>query len=153
MSVFTDQITVTNTPLPIDGGNATAVKTDGSAVTQPVSIASSVAVTGPLTDAQLRATPVPVSSTAVTSSTATVTSVVLTGNTNTTLLAANPNRVGAVVFVPSQPAYIKFGTTASTTSFTYKVTAASTSIEFPKSYVGRIDILSQNGQTVLVTEF
>jgi len=54
-----------------DGTNAVAIKVsaagvvsvDGSAVTQPVSIAASVAVTGPLTDTQLRATPVPVSGT------------------------------------------------------------------------------------------
>lgn len=38
-----------------------AVKTDGSAVTQPVS--GTVTATGPLTDTQLRATPVPVSGT------------------------------------------------------------------------------------------
>jgi hypothetical protein len=37
------------------------VPVDGSGVTQPVSIASSVAVTGPLTDAELRASAVPVS--------------------------------------------------------------------------------------------
>lgn len=42
---------------------ASAWKVDGSAVTQPVSIASSVPVTGPLTDAQLRATAVPVTTT------------------------------------------------------------------------------------------
>jgi hypothetical protein len=43
----------------IDAGGA--LKVDGSAVTQPVSVAGSVAVTGPLTDAQLRAVAVPVS--------------------------------------------------------------------------------------------
>lgn len=37
------------------------LKVDGSGVTQPVSISGSVPVTGPLTDAQLRATAVPVS--------------------------------------------------------------------------------------------
>ena len=47
------------------------LRVDGSGVTQPVSIAASVAVTGPLTDAQLRATPVPVSGT-VTASNASV---------------------------------------------------------------------------------
>src|SRR5687768_11056071 len=43
--------------------NATAWKVDGSAVTQPVSLASvpSHAVTGPITDAELRAAAVPVS--------------------------------------------------------------------------------------------
>lgn len=41
---------------------STRLLVDGSGVTQPVSIAASVAVTGPLTDAQLRASAVPVSS-------------------------------------------------------------------------------------------
>lgn len=39
------------------------VPVDGSAVTQPVSIAATVAVSGPVTDAQIRATPLPVSGT------------------------------------------------------------------------------------------
>ncbi len=38
-------------PLPIQGGNATAVKTDGSAVTQPVSAASLPLPTGAATAA------------------------------------------------------------------------------------------------------
>jgi len=42
------------------------VPVDGSGVTQPVSIAGTVAVSGPLTDAQLRATAVPVSLTSTT---------------------------------------------------------------------------------------
>lgn len=50
-------------------GGASAWKVDGSAVTQPVSIAGSVAVTGPLTDTQLRATAVPVSGTVAVSGT------------------------------------------------------------------------------------
>lgn len=45
----------------VTAGNA--LKVDGSAVTQPVSIAGTVAVSGPLTDTQLRATAVPVSGT------------------------------------------------------------------------------------------
>jgi len=59
---------------PGNTANTTAWKVDGSAVTQPVSgtffqatqpvsIAATVAVSGPLTDTQLRATPVPVSGT------------------------------------------------------------------------------------------
>ena len=62
---------------PGNTANTTAWKVDGSAVTQPVSLASttitgSVAVTGPLTDTQLRASVVPVSlaSTTVTGSVA-----------------------------------------------------------------------------------
>ncbi len=144
MAIFTDEVVVSNTVL-----------VDGSGTTQPVSgtvnVGNTVPVTGPLTDAQLRATPVAI--TGGTSPTATVSQVVLVANTSTQLLAANPNRVGVVVFVATQPAYIKFGTTASATSFTYKVTANNTLLELMKGYTGRIDILSQNGQTVTVTEF
>jgi hypothetical protein len=45
------------------GGNATAVKVDGSAVTQPVSgtVTANTGLTQPLTDTQLRAASVPVS--------------------------------------------------------------------------------------------
>ncbi len=134
--MFTDEVVVSNTVL-----------VDGSGTPLPVS--------GPLTDLQLRATPVPVSTTPVVSGSATVTPVILTANTNATLLAANPNRVGITLFVPSSPCYLKFGATASSTSFSIKVTANNTQLfadDF-KNYAGRIDILSQNGQTVLVTEY
>lgn len=49
-------------PLPVDVGTVAVTGTFWQA-TQPVSIASPVAVTGPLTDTELRATPVPVSGT------------------------------------------------------------------------------------------
>jgi len=138
--------------MPISSTDVNVVNTPDVNVTGTVTVSGSV-TTGGLTDAQLRATPVPVTSTAQTSSSATVTSVVLVGNTSATLLAANPNRLGASVFIASQPAYIKFGTTASSTSFTYKVVTNNTTVEFPSRWVGRIDILSQNGQTVTVTEY
>lgn len=48
----------TGTPAEVTAGNA--LKVDASDTTQPVSIADPVSVTGPLTDAELRATDVPV---------------------------------------------------------------------------------------------
>lgn len=56
IALATDNIN-TKTPALVSG----RVPVDGSGVTQPVSIAASVAVTGPLTDTELRATAVPVS--------------------------------------------------------------------------------------------
>ncbi len=140
MSQFTDEIQVQGS---VDVNNFPAV--------QPVS--GTVTATGPLTNTELRATPVPVSGTFTGSnaSTATVSQVVLTANTNTTLLVANANRVRVVLFAPSQPVYVKFGTTASAVSFTYKLTANNSTLEFG-NYTGRIDIMSTSGQTVTVTE-
>ncbi len=163
MSVFTDEVVVSNT-VTVDGSGTTqpisgSVSVSNFPATQPVSgtvnVGNTVPVTGPLTDTQLRATPVPVSAsiTFPTSSTATITQVVLTANTSTQLLAANPNRLGIIVFVPKSTTYIKYGTTASATSFTYPVMAANTIVEMNAKYTGRIDIIATAGQTVTVTEF
>lgn len=86
-----------------DGGNSITV--DGSVsvsnfpATQPVS--GTVAVTGALTDAELRATPVPVSGTVTTSPSTSSTgtqSNVASSASDVTILAANANRKGAMVF-------------------------------------------------------
>ena len=58
---------------------------------------------------------------------------------NVTVLAANANRLGAIVFNDSSAqVYIKFGATASSTSFTYRMEAYST-LEVPFGYYGQID--------------
>jgi len=59
------QATMANSAPVVIASNQSAVPVSGTfyQVTQPVSIAASVAVTGPLTDTQLRATAVPVSGT------------------------------------------------------------------------------------------
>lgn len=111
-------------------------------------------VSGPLTDAQLRATPVPisgsVSTTPVTSNTATVTQVVVPASTNTMVLASNVNRKKAVLFIPKASVYIKFGATASNTSFTYKTPGADTTLEVT-IYTGQIDVFGP-ATTINVTE-
>ncbi len=132
------------TPVPISG--SVAITNPG--LTDAQLRATAVPVSGPLTDTQLRASVVPVSESGAN---ATVTQIILTANTSTILLAANANRKGVVVFTTGQPVYIKFGATASATSFTYKVVANNTSTEFT-GYTGRIDILATSGQTVTVTE-
>ena len=87
-----------------------ALKVDGSAVTQPVSIAASVAVTGPLTDTQLRAVAVPVSlaSTTVTNTVAvsgTVTANAGTGTFQTNITNASVPVTGTF-FQATQPVSI-----------------------------------------------
>ncbi len=168
MSVFTNQIIIDPAalPVPVDGSGVTqpvsgtvTVSNPGLTDTQlratPVPIIGTVTATGLLTDSQLRATPVPISGTvttsSVTSNSATVAQVVLTGSTNTTLLAANANRKRAVIFAPKATLYLKFGTTASSTSFTYALTAANTTLEIGM-WTGQIDVLSSVNQTVNVTE-
>ncbi len=171
MSLFTSEITVQDLPLPVDGSGVTqpvsgtisvsnfpatqpvsgTIAVSNFPATQPVSIAAPVAVTGPLTDTQLRATPVPVTTAPTTSSSATISQVVLTSNTNATLLAANASRKKVVLFAPKSTLYVKFGTTASATSFTYIAIAANTTFEL-STWIGQIDVLSTVNQTVTVTE-
>ena len=119
---------------------STRLLVDGSGVTQPVS--------GPLTDTQLRATPVPVSGTVAATQSGTWT--VQPGNTanttawltqkeksstatlanipgatsSTTLQASNSARKGWSVHNDSSAIlYVKFGSTASSTSYTVKLIA------------------------------
>lgn len=59
--------------------------------------------------------------------------------TTVTILAANASRIGATIYNDStQGVYVKFGTTASTTSFTVLL-ATNTYYEVPAGYTGRID--------------
>lgn len=75
--------------------------------------------------------------------------------TNVTLLAANPRRTGAVIFNDSSAVlYIKFGATASTSSYTMQV-AAGGNYNLPSPvYTGIIDGLwaAANGNA-RITEF
>lgn len=145
MSVFSTEIQVTNTPLPVDG----------SAVTQPVSGTVNVGnfpatqpVSGPLTDAQLRAGAVPVSFGG--SPLATVTNVSV-GTSSTTLSASNSGKVRVIIYNETGTLFIKLGTTASSSSYSYKV-GASTVTEIV-GYTGLISGIKGSGTTaVLVTE-
>jgi hypothetical protein len=89
------------------------------------------------------------------SATATLSNVA-TSNVNATLLASNTARKGAVIYNDSLVVmYVKFGTTASSTSFTYYLAAGAT-LELPTSpglYTGRIDgILASSTGNARVTE-
>jgi hypothetical protein len=119
--------------------------------TQPVSIAASVAVTGPLTDTQLRATPVPVSVASVGTGTATVSRVSVTNTAATTLSASNSAKSRVILYNEGGTLYVKFGSTASNTDYTYTLTANST-LEID-GYYGIITARKNSGTTfVQVTE-
>lgn len=113
----------------------------------------SLAVTGPLTDTQLRASAVPVTLTSTTI-TGTVTvreagisaatlSNVSASASSVTLLSSNASRVGGMIVNDSASAtlLVKYGTTASATSYTYSLLPGAT-LELPANpaiYTGRID--------------
>lgn len=104
-----------------------------------------------LTDTQLRASPVSVSSTPVTSNSSTVTQISSTG-ANQTLLAANANRKKAILHFTNGTWYVKFGTTASSTSRTYVVPNTAFDIEVTM-WTGQIDAFcTSSGKLVDVTE-
>ncbi len=147
MSVFTNVVDVEN-----------VVSVDGSAVIQPVSgtvAVSNFPATQPVsgTVAVTQSTsPWITTSTPVTSSTANVTQVTAVNATNITVIAANANRKKLILFFPKGNAtsYLKFGATASATSYTYLIAANNTVLEIT-TWVGQVDF---NGaaQTIAVTE-
>ena len=161
MPISSQDVIIDNTPLPIEGGNATAVKTDGSAVTQPVSgtvgvnnFPATQPVSGTVAVSSVGGTVTvsgAVSTTPVTSSSATVTQTV-SNSSNQTILAANPNRKKAILFFNTGVWFVKFGATASSTSFTYEVSSSNTTIEVTV-WTGQIDVLcTTNGKLCNATE-
>ena len=114
------------------------------------------AVTGPLTDAELRLTPIPVTIptpvpvTQGGSPTATVTSVPVSP-TVTTLSAANSAKVKVIVHNEGGTLYVKLGSGASNTSYSFRLTA-NTVVEID-GYTGIITGTKVSGATnALVTE-
>lgn len=144
-------VTVNNFPAtqPVSG----TVAVSNFPATQPVSGTVTVANPG-LTDTQLRATPVPVSgtvtTTSVTAATATVNSVSASTSV-VTLLVSNAARKGAIISNEAGILYVKFGSAASSTSYTYRLTA-NTTLELDV-YTGLITAIKASGTSnVLVTE-
>lgn len=145
------------TPVPVSGTvTATPTGTQDVNVTSTVGLtdtqlrATAVPVLGPLTDAELRATPVPVSTTPSVSTVSTVSVITLPASTNTTLLVANTNRRAAIITVAKASTYIKFGSTASDSSYTYKTATANTVIE-TEIWTGVIDAFGPSGE-IAITE-
>lgn len=112
-----------------------------------------VPVSGPLTDTQLRATPVATKSSGAASS-ATIARVASSA-TSATLLAANADRRRLIIYNESTAdLYVKFGATASITSYTVKLGPGDT-YESPTDwvYTGIIDgIWSAANGAAQVTE-
>ena len=133
---------------PGNTANTTAWKVDGSAVTQPVSAASLPLPSGAatqttlaslLTELQVKADPTESQQTKeIRAATSAVTSVADSAS-SVTLLAANANRLGAVIFNDSSAVlFLKLGATASSTSYTVRLTQY-TGYEVPFGYTGVID--------------
>lgn len=108
--------------------------------TQPVSIASSVAVTGPLTDTELRATPVPVSGT-VTANTG------LSQPLTDTQLRATAVPVSGTFWQATQPVS---GTVAATQSGTWNITNISGTVSLPTGAATETTLSSLNGKVTAV---
>ncbi len=144
MSGFSNEVIVVNVP---DVTVSAGISVTNFPATQ--------AVTGPLTDTQLRATPVPISGTVTTSpvssSSSTVAQISSTGS-NQTLLAANANRKKAILHFTTGTWYVKFGATASATSRTYVVPNTAFDIE-ETIWKGTIDAFcTSTAKLVDVTE-
>lgn len=132
--------------LPTALGTGGGLKVDGSGTALPVSgTVTANAGTGTLavsaaslplpTGASTETTLATLKQRPATSAVAQVTSSAATG----TLQAANANRLGLTIYNDSTSIlYVKFGTTASATSYTVKMTADSY-YEMPFGYTGRVD--------------
>lgn len=138
--IQSQDVLIQNTPLPVDG----------SGVTQPVS--------GTVTVTQATGTNLhtvidsgTVTTSPVVSNTATVTQITSTG-VNQTLLAANVSRKKLYLFFQSGVWYVKFGATASTTSFTIQITASNTTFS-DMTWTGQVDaICTTSNKLVNITE-
>ena len=121
-----------------DSGFLRGDKTDGKYGPLVVQGPGGASLSGGLTDAQLRAAPVPVTAAPPVNGTATLANVA-TSTTSATLLAASATRKGATIYNDSLVVmYVKFGATASATSFTVAM-AAGSYYEVPAWYTGIID--------------
>ncbi len=127
-------VSVTNFPAvqPVSG----AVSVSNFPATQPVSGTVSIAGT--------------VNVLTAVSSSATVAQVSQGSNVDTVLLASNANRKSAIIFLPKSGTGVKYGTGASTTSFTYKTGASNTTI-IVTGYTGAINSFGPS-DTINITE-
>lgn len=150
MSQFTNEVLGPLTDVEL---RAAAVPVSGP-LTDTQLRATAVPVSGPLTDAQLRATPVPISGTVATTQggvpTATVARITVS-TTVATLQASNPNRKRLVVFNESGTLFVKLGSTATATDYSYRLTA-NTGLDVG-SYTGVVTGIKASGSSAAqVTE-
>jgi hypothetical protein len=167
--IFTPDITITNTPLPIDT-TGQSINVGNFPATQPVSgtvtvanpgltdtqlRATAVPVSGPLTDAQLRATAVPISGTvtvagASSTTLATVTSYSV-GTSVLTISASNAAKTKLVIYNETGTLFVKLGSAASASSYSMRLTA--NTVWELSGYAGVVTAIKLSGTTpVLVTE-
>jgi hypothetical protein len=145
---------------------ANEVLVDGSGHTQPVSgtvavsnpgltdtelRATPVPVSGPLTDTELRATPVPVSGTVAVSNfpgasvgTATVSRVAVSAVV-ATLATSNASRKKLIVHNETGTLFVKLGTGATSTDYSYRLTANAL-LELD-TYYGEVTAIKATGST------
>jgi hypothetical protein len=155
MSTFSPEVQITNTPLPIEGGNVNPVAISGPVsvtnfpASQPVSGSVSVSnfpasqpVTGPLTNTELRATPVPVTAGSIATATVTPNAV---GVVAVNVLASRAARTKFVVYNETGTLFVKLGSGASSTDYSMRLTA-NTSWEF-SGYSGIVSAIKQSGTT------
>jgi hypothetical protein len=115
-----------------------AALTDGSQHTIVDNFPATQPVSGPLTNAELRAAPVETIETCDTSTPTNVVASVV----SVTLAAANAARRGLIVVNDSSATlYIKFGITASDASYTYRLNAGATLECSQPIYTGRVDAI------------
>lgn len=159
MSVFSTEIEVVNTPLPVDGSGFTqpvSGTVTANAGTGPFPVSDnggSLTVDGPLTDTELRATPVPITGTVSVGSPTTLATVtnISVGTSPTTLSASNSSKTKVIIYNETGTLFVKLGTGASSTSYSIRLTANS-SWEFT-GYAGVVSGTKATGTTaVLVTE-
>lgn len=145
------------TPVPVSGTvTASGPVTDTQLRATPVPVSGTVTATGPVTDTQLRASAVPVQAAPRAATTATLTNTASSASNVANLVALNTNRLGLTIFNDSSAIlFLKYGTTASATSFTYEIPAlAQWEMPVDPTYTGRIDGIwaSANGNA-RITEF
>jgi hypothetical protein len=144
----TQDVNVTNGSIAVTGP-----LTDTQLRATAVPVSGTVTATGPLTDTQLRATPVAITGTVSVGAAASVATVsnVSVGTSAVTLSASNAAKTKLVVYNETGTLYVKLGTAASASSYSYKLTANSV-LEFT-GYTGVVTGIKASGTTsVLVTE-
>lgn len=134
MSVFTPEIVVTNTPLPVDG----------SGFTQPVSGTVNI---GTMPEVEIKNDSGNPLSVAFSSSALVPTvSSVSVGTSATTLAAADSTRQRLIVFNESGTLYVKLGSGASSADYTYKL-SANTTLEIPFAQTAVVTAIKASGTT------
>lgn len=134
----------------VNVANFPAVQPVSGPLTDAELRATAVPVSGPLTDAQLRATPVPVSIQVSGAGTSVVTRVPVSP-TVTTLQAANPNRRKLILHNESGTLFVKLGTGASSTDYSYRLTA-NTTLEITDAGDEVTAVKASGSSSVQVTE-